>query len=39
VKRLWCRLKDWRRIAARFAKLAANFLSGALIAATLTSGW
>jgi hypothetical protein len=36
VKRLWCRLKDRRRIAARDSKLAANFLSGALIAATPT---
>jgi len=36
VERLWCRLKDWRRIATRYDKLAANYLSGALIAATLT---
>jgi transposase len=36
VERLWCRLKDWRRIATRYDKLAANFLSGALIAATIT---
>lgn len=36
VERLWCRLKDWRRIATRYDKLAANYLSGALIAATVT---
>lgn len=36
VENLWCRLKDWRRIATRYDKLARNFLSGALIAATLT---
>ena len=36
VERLWCRLKDWRRIATRYDKLAANYLSGALIAAILT---
>lgn len=36
VERLWCRLKDWRRIATRYDKLAANYLSGALIAATIT---
>ena len=36
VERLWCRLKDWRRVATRYDKLAANFLSGALIAATIT---
>lgn len=35
VERLWCRLKDWRRIATRYDKLARNFLSGALIAATV----
>ena len=36
VERLWCRLKDWRRIATRYDKLAANYLSGAIIAATIT---
>ncbi len=36
VERLWCRLKDWRRVATRYDKLAANFLSGALIAAIIT---
>ncbi len=36
VERMWCRLKDWRRIATRYDKLARNFLSSALIAATLT---
>lgn len=35
VERLWCRLKDWRRVATRYDKLARNFLSGALIAAAL----
>lgn len=35
VERLWCRLKDWRRIATRYDKLAANFLSGVLIAAVV----
>lgn len=36
IERLWCRLKDWRRIATRYDKLAANYLSGALIAASIT---
>lgn len=36
VERLWCRLKDWRRIATRYDKLARNFLSGVFIAATIT---
>jgi len=35
VERLWCRLKDWRRIATRYDKLARNFLATALIAATI----
>ena len=35
VERLWCRLKDWRRIATRYDKLADNYLSAALIAASL----
>ena len=35
AERLWCRLKDWRRIATRYDKLARNFLSGALIAAAI----
>jgi transposase len=33
VERMWCRLKDFRRIATRYDKLARNFLSAALIAA------
>lgn len=36
VERLWCRLKDWRRLATRYDKLARNFLSTALIAATFS---
>lgn len=33
IERMWCRLKDWRRIATRYDKLARNFLSGVYIAA------
>lgn len=36
VERMWCRLKDFRRIATRYDKLARNFLSSALIAAAIT---
>ena len=36
AERLWCRLKDWRRLATRYDKLSANYLSTALIAATIT---
>lgn len=35
VERLWCRLKDWRRVATRYDKLARNFLASALIAAAI----
>jgi transposase len=31
---MWFRLKDFRRVATRYDKLAANYLSGVLIAAT-----
>ncbi|MEP9347811.1 IS5 family transposase [Xanthobacter sp. KR7-225] len=34
VERMWCRLKDFRRIATRYDKLARNYLSAVLIAAT-----
>ena len=36
VERLWARLKDFRRIATRYDKIAENFLSGVLIVATVT---
>lgn len=36
VERLWCRLKDWRRMATRYDKLAANYMAGVFLAATLT---
>lgn len=35
VERLWARLKDYRRVATRYDKLAANYLAGVLIAATV----
>jgi len=37
VERLWCRLKDWRRIATRYDKLAANYMAGVCLAAVITS--
>ena len=36
IERMWCRLKDWRRVATRYDKLAQNYLAGALIAATVS---
>lgn len=36
VERMFCRLKDFRRVATRYDKLARNFLAGVLIAATVT---
>ncbi|MES8537183.1 IS5 family transposase, partial [Cutibacterium acnes] len=38
VERMWCRLKDWRRVATRYDKLARNFLASAQIAAVFTWG-
>jgi transposase len=36
IERMFCRLKDFRRVATRYDKLARNFLAGALIAAAIT---
>jgi transposase len=36
IERMFCRLKDYRRVATRYDKLARNFLAGAIIAAILT---
>ena len=35
IERMFARLKDFRRIATRYDKLARNFLAGAMIAATV----
>ena len=35
IERAFCRLKDWRRIATRYDKLAANFSSAVAIAAII----
>ena len=35
VERCFCRLKDWRRIATRYDKLARNFLSALCFVAML----
>ena len=36
IERMFGRLKDFRRVATRYDKLARNFLAGALIAAAVT---
>lgn len=36
IERMFGRLKDFRRIATRYDKLARNFLAGVALAATLT---
>ena len=36
VERMFCRLKDFRRIATRYDKLAANFLSAIYLVAAVT---
>lgn len=35
VERMFCRLKDFRRVATRYDKLARNFLAGTMIAAAI----
>ena len=36
IEAMFCRLKDLRRLATRYDKLAANFLSAAALAAVVT---
>jgi transposase len=36
IERMFCRLKDFRRVATRYDKLARNFLAGAMLAAAIT---
>jgi putative transposase len=35
IERMVCRLKDWRRIATRYDKRAANFAAAVMIAAVI----
>ena len=35
IERMFCRLKDWRRIATRYDKLAANFAAAVALAAII----
>ena len=35
IERLFCRLKNWRRIATRYDRLARNYLAGLALAATI----
>jgi transposase len=36
IERMFCRLKDWRRIATRYDRTARNFLSALALAATIS---
>ncbi len=36
VERLWCRLKDGRRIPTRYDKLVKNYMAGVFLAAAIT---
>jgi transposase len=38
IERLFCRLKNWRRIATRYDRLARNFLAGIAPIAVDTEG-
>jgi transposase len=35
IERMFCRLKDWRRVATRYDKLAANFAAAVALAAVI----
>ena len=35
IERLFCRLKNWRRIATRYDRHASNYLAGIALAATV----
>lgn len=35
IERMFARIKDFRRVATRYDKLARNFLAGAILAATV----
>ncbi len=36
IERMFCRLKDFRRIATRYDRIAANFLAAVCLAATVS---
>src|SRR5271170_7043928 len=37
IERMFCKLKNWRRIATRYDRLAQNYLSGLALAAIITA--
>ena len=39
IERAYCRLKNWRRIATRYDKLAINFASAVAIAISAVNLW
>lgn len=36
IERLFCRLKNWRRVATRYDRLARNYLAGLALAAVVS---
>ena len=38
IERLFCRLKNWRRVATRYDRLAQNFLVALALIAAITEG-
>jgi transposase len=36
IERMFCKLKNWRRIATRYDRLAQNYLSGVALAAVVS---
>jgi transposase len=37
IERLFCRLKNWRRLATRYDRLAQNYLAGLALVATVVA--
>jgi transposase len=37
IERLFCRLKNWRRIATRYDRLARNYLAGLALVSAVTA--
>jgi transposase len=37
IERMWGRLKNWRRIATRYDRLARNYLAGLALVSAVTS--
>ena len=39
IERMFCRFKDFRRVATRYDRLSNNYLAAVCLAATVSFGW